>query len=321
MGLVKYKSNFNLRRQKAKLHIIFTKFKSNTLKMMTKQVKIKLWVILVMGIVTLTMYSCSSDSIITQIFSNEVTAKDRLDSANAQAKLEYGDSTDLVLIYGKNVKENGKTDITAFTILTSGSLDSIGTWIYTYKSPGTSSFRLYAPDPVPGQTDCINLTQFFNPLDLLSLIADTSAANIIEGALQLIINSNIKITTPPGVLIDSDAALNYANTESQIIKFDANFNPSISTTNGNIFFQTGTNKEINMFLIPAAGTLNLPAFIQELFGFPSDVWIVNYKKTNTNGITENMVLATVVQTNQTMGISSIPGFSSRVINLSKFFAN
>ena len=76
-----------------------------------------------------------------------------------------------------------------------------------------------------------------------------------------------------------------------------------------------------MFLIPAAGTLNLPAFIQELFGFPNDVWIVNYKKTNSQGVTENMVLATVVQSNQTMGISSIPGFSSRVINLSKFFAN
>jgi hypothetical protein len=266
-------------------------------------------------------YSCSSDSILTQIFSNEVTALERLDSANAQAKREYGDSTDLVLIYGRNVKTNGKADMSALEIITSGNLDSVGSWIYTYKAPGSSSFRLYTPDPVPGQTDCINLTQFFNPLDLLSLIADTSAANIIEGALELIINSNLKITTNPNDLIDSDIALNLANTESQIIKFNANFDPSISTTNGNLFFQTGTEKQVNVFLIPAAGTLNLPSFITELFGFPEDLWIVNYKKKNTQGQEESMVLATVVRSNQTMGLTNFPGFNSRVINLSKFFAN
>lgn len=266
-------------------------------------------------------YSCSSDSILTQIFSNEVTALERLDSANAQAKREYGDSTELVLIYGRNVKTNGKADMSALEIITSGNLDSVGSWVYTFKAPGSSSFRLYTPDPIPGQTDCINLTEFFNPLDLLNLIADTSAANIIEGALELVINSNLKITTPRNLLIDSDAALNLANTETQIIKFNSNFDPSISTTNGNIFFQSGTSKEVNVFLIPAAGTLNLPAFITELFGFPADLWIVNYKKINTQGNPESMILATVVQSNQTMGLSNISGFNSRVINLSKFFAN
>jgi hypothetical protein len=155
----------------------------------------------------------------------------------------------------------------------------------------------------------------------LNLIADTSAANIVKGALELIVNSNIKITTPPSLLIDSDAALNLANTENQIIKFNANFDPSISTTNGNIFFQTGTNKKINVFLIPAGGTLNLPAFISELFGFPADLWIVNYTKTNSGGQTENMILATVVQSNQTMELTNISGFNSKVINLSKFFGN
>ena len=235
-------------------------------------------VILVLGLISLSLWSCNSENVITQIFSNEITAKDRLDSANAQSKRDYGDTTDMVMIYGRNVTVEGKTDLTALTILTSGNLDSIGTWVYVYKSGSTSSFRLYAPDPIPGQTDCVNLTQFFNPLDLLSLISDTSAANIIRGALDLIISSNIKITTPPGLLIDSDVALNLANTESQIIKFNSSFTPSISSTNGNIFFQTGTNKKINVFLIPAAGTLNLPVYISELITFPADLWIVNYTK-------------------------------------------
>ena len=278
-------------------------------------------VILVLGLISLSLWSCNSENVITQIFSNEITAKDRLDSANAQSKRDYGDTTDMVMIYGRNVTVEGKTDLTALTILTSGNLDSIGTWVYVYKSGSTSSFRLYAPDPIPGQTDCVNLTQFFNPLDLLNLISDTSAANIIRGALDLIISSNIKITTPPGLLIDSDQALQLANTESQIIKFNSSFTPSISSTNGNIFFQTGTNKKINVFLIPAAGTLNLPVYITQLVSFPADLWIVNYTKTNTSGQTENMVLATVVQSNQSMGLTSIPGFSSRVINLSKFFSN
>ena len=289
--------------------------------MMKPQFRRQFTILMLLGLITISLYSCNSENILTQIFSNEITAKERLDSANAQAKREYGDSTDLVMIYGRNVNTEGKAEMSAIDILINGDLDSVGTWVYAYKSGSNNSFRLYSPDPVPGQTDCINLTQFFNPLDLLSLIADTSAANIIEGALELVINSNLKITTPPALLIDSDAALNLANTENQIIKFNANFDPSISTTNGNIFFQTGTNKKINVFLIPAAGTLNLPAFINELFGFPADLWIVNYTKTNSGGQTENMILATVVQSNQTMGLSNISGFNSRVINLSKFFGN
>lgn len=289
--------------------------------MMKPQFRRQFTILMLLGLITISLYSCNSENILTQIFSNEITAKERLDSANAQAKREYGDSTDLVMIYGRNVNTEGKAEMSAIDILINGDLDSVGTWVYAYKSGSNNSFRLYSPDPVPGQTDCINLTQFFNPLDLLNLIADTSAANIIEGALELVINSNLKITTPPALLIDSDAALNLANTENQIIKFNANFDPSISTTNGNIFFQTGTNKKINVFLIPAAGTLNLPAFINELFGFPADLWIVNYTKTNSGGQTENMILATVVQSNQTMGLSNISGFNSRVINLSKFFGN
>lgn len=274
-----------------------------------------------LGLVSISLYACNSENIITQIFSNEITAKERLDSANAQAKREYGDSTDLVMIYGRNVNTEGKAEMSAIDILINGNLDSVGTWVYAFKSGSNNSFRLYSPDPIPGQTDCINLTQFFNPLDLLNLIADTSAANIIEGALELVINSNLKITTPPALLIDSDAALSLANNETQIIKFNSNFDPSISTTNGNIFFQSGSNKSVNVFLIPAAGTLNLPAFISELFGFPADLWIVNYTKTNTGGQKENMILATVVQSNQTMGLTNISGFNSKVINLSKFFGN
>ena len=265
--------------------------------------------------------SCNSSDIVSDIISNNITAKDRIDSANAQAEREYGSNTDMVLLYGKNVNTEGETNITALDILLNGNLDSIGTWLYVYKAQGDTTFRLYAPNPVPGARDCINLTQYFNIFSLLNLIQDTSAANIVRGALELIISSNIKITTPTNLLIDSDDAMNIANTEQQIIKFDSSFDPSISTTNGNVFFQTGSDKEINVFLLPAAGTLNLPTYIQELFGFPNDLWVVNYKKKNGNGETENLVLATIVQNGQTMGLNGYPGLSTRVINLSKFFNN
>ena len=86
-----------------------------------------------------------------------------------------------------------------------------------------------------------------------------------------------------------------------------------------MFNSTGTNPTTNMFLIPALGGLNLPMFIRnpQLSGFPNDLWIVNYNKTNTSNVNENLVLATVVQSDQIMIIPPPVNITSKVINLSK----
>ncbi len=261
--------------------------------------------------------SCGNESSnpIIQIFSNEVSAKQRLDSANAQATRKYGTSVKLVLIVGKNVKSDGKTDISTLTVLTNP--DSIGAWLYVYKSPGDSSLRIYTPNPLPGANDCIELTALFNINSLLALMQDTSSKNLVSGALNLILTSSINISTPSSSLMDSDTSLNLANTTNPIIRFDSSFVPDTSHLNGNAFFADGTNKTVNMFLVPAGGTLNLPNYIQNLIGFPPDLWIVNYKKTDLTNTQRNLVLGTVVQSNQTMGISQL-GLTSRVINLSKY---
>lgn len=258
--------------------------------------------------------SCGNESnIITQIFSNEVTAKQRLDSANAQAIRKYGPSIKLVLILGKNVKSDGKTDISTLTAITNP--DSVGAWLYVYKAPADTSLRIYTPNPLPGASDCIELTALFNMNSLLGLIQDTSAKNIVLGGLNLILSQNLSITTQTSYLLDSDSSLNLANTTSPIIRFDSSFIPAASSLNGNAFFSSGSNKTINMFLVPAGGTLHIPSFINTLTGFPPDLWIVNYKKTDTGST--NLILGTVVQSNETMGISTL-GLTSRVINLSKY---
>jgi hypothetical protein len=261
------------------------------------------------------IYNACSDNTITQIFSNEVSAKQRMDSANAQATRKYGVNTKLVMIFGKNVKANGKTDISTLTAATSP--DSLGAWLYIFRVPGdTANLRVYTPNPLPGSSDCIELTQFFNVSTVLTLIQDTTARNIVSGALTLLTNANISITTSTSNLIDSPDALSLANTTNPVIKFDQNFNPSASSVNGSTFFSTGTNQTINIMLIPAVGTLHLPDFIQNLTGFPNDLWIVNYNKTNTVNVQENLILGTVVQSNQVMVIPTV--VSSKVINLSKF---
>jgi hypothetical protein len=265
--------------------------------------------------ISIAITSCNSD-IVSDIISNEVTAKDRLDSAISQEHRERPNSQ-LVLIFGRNVKPNGKTDMTALNVILNGNTESIGSWLYVFKSPNDTSIKVYTPNPTPGARDCINLTAFFDINTIVNLIPDTSAANIIKGALQLVNGANtIKINTPTDALIDSDASLNIANNTSPILKFNSNYQLSQSTTNGNKFFQSGTQQTINMFLIPAAGTLNLPDFIQDLIGFPQDVWISNYKK-NLSGIQKNLVLATIVQNNQLMGINGTQ-FRTKVINVSKF---
>ncbi len=256
--------------------------------------------------------SCSNNNPITQIFSNDVAATDRLDSANAQALQNYGTGVKLVLIFGKNVKSNGKTDISTLSAITSP--DSIGAWLYIYRSPVDSSLKVYTPDPLPGASDCIELTAIFNTNIILSLITDTTAKNIVSGALSLLTTAGVSITTPANVLLNSNVSLNLANTANPIIKFNSSFIPGISSLNGNSFLSTGTNQSRNMFLIPAVGTLNLPNYILNFTGFPNDLWIVNYKKTDSGNNTQNLILGTIVQSGEIMSVS---GISSTVINLSK----
>ena len=277
------------------------------------------FLLLILPVVMITAYlfsSCGVSDVVTQIFSNEVAAKDRLDSANAQATRTYGPNAKLVMIFGKNVKSNGKTDMTLLTAITS--LDSIGSWLYVYRTGSTAnSFKVYTPNPLPGSSSNIELTSILDFSTLLNLIADTSARNTVSSALGFIASSNIGITTPPVSLVNSDVSLGYANTTNPVIKFDANYSPSASSLNGSAFFSTGTNQTTNMFLIPAAGALNIPQFISDLAGFPADLWLVNYKKTNSSNQTENLIVGTVVQSNQVMGIPRI-SITSKVINISKY---
>ncbi len=282
---------------------------------MLKRLILPLFMISLITVLSFQFSSCSPEDIINNITTVEVTAKDRLDSANAQATRKYGTGTNLVLIMGKNVKANGKTELSLLTAATNP--DSIGAWLYIYRAPSDTSLKVYTPNPIPLTSDCIELTALFNTNQLLNLIQDTSARNMISGALNLVISQNIFIATSTPTLLNSDASINLAATTNPIIKFDTSFIPSSSSLNGNAFFSTGTNQTRNMILMPAAGTLNLPVFITGLTGFPADLWIVQYKKTNSLSQTENLILGTVVQSGQMIGVPLI-GLQSPVINLSKY---
>jgi len=282
---------------------------------MLKRLILPLFLITAVTVLSFQLQGCSTDDIINAVTKNEVTAKDRLDSANAQATRTYGANTKLVLIMGKNVLANGKTEISLINSISDPS--SIGAWLYVYRVPADTSLRIYTPNPLPTATDCIELTALFNTNQLLSLIQDTSARGLISGALDLIISTDLSISTTPSALINSDASMSLSFSTSPVIKFNDNFIPASSTMNGSKFFQTGTNQTRNMILIPAAGTLGLPTFITELSGFPLDLWIVQYNKTNTSNQSESLILGTVVSSGQVMGIQNL-GLSSTVINLSKY---
>jgi len=271
-------------------------------------------------LLTIILSSCS-DNIVNDLISNKITAKDRIDSAYAQARRTYSPSVKLVMVFGKNVlidgTDAGRTDIT----LTSGITDpnNIGAWLYIFKKPGSNDLAVYTPNPTPGARDCIELTSVFNFNTVLSLIADTSAKNIVSGCLNLITNSNFQISTGMDSLVNSDVAYGYAYNYSPVIKFNSSFTPSSSNVNGStLFSQTGTNKTANMFLLPALGTmrLDLPQYISNLVGLPQDLWIVNYKM-DVNGSTQNYIFGTVVRSDQNMGISAL-GLISKAINISKF---
>lgn len=266
------------------------------------------------SIFVLSLSSCNNtvESIINTVTTVEVTAKERLDSANAQATRKYGASTKLVLIMGRNVNANGKTTLSVLNSVANP--DTISAWLYVYRVPTDTSLRIYTPNPLITANDCIELTAFFNPNQLISLIQDTTARNIISGAFSVVTSANVGITTSPSVLLNSDAALNLANATNPIIKFNSSFVPDTSHMNGSIFLSGSTSQSRNMFLIPAAGTLNLPSYITNLTGFPADLWVVQYKRTNA-GVQQSLILGTVVQSGQLMGVPI--GIQSPVINLSK----
>ncbi len=281
---------------------------------MLKRLILPLFLITAVTVLSFQLQGCSTDDIINAVTKNEVTAKDRLDSANAQATRTYGPNTKLVLILGKNVQANGKTELSLINSISDPS--SIGAWLYVYRAPSDTSLKIYTPNPVPTTSDCIELTAFFDTNQLLSLIQDTSARGLISGALDLVISTNLFIATSTPTLLNSDASISLAASTNPIIKFDQNFFPDTSSLNGNTFFSTGSEQTRNMILMPAAGTLNLPSFITDLTGFPADLWIVQYKKTNSLNQTESLILGTVVQSGQMMGVPI--GIQSPVINLSKY---
>lgn len=266
------------------------------------------------SIFVLSLSSCNNtvESIINAVTTVEVTAKERLDSANAQATRKYGASTKLVLIMGRNVNTNGKTTLSVLNSVANP--DTISAWLYVYRVPSDTSLRIYTPNPLITANDCIELTAFFNPNQLISLIQDTTARNIISGAFSVVTSANVGITTSPSVLLNSDASLNLANATNPIIKFNSSFVPDTSHMNGSIFLSGSSSQSRNMFLIPAAGTLNLPSYITNLTGFPADLWVVQYKRTNS-GVQQSLILGTVVQSGQLMGVPI--GIQSAVINLSK----
>jgi len=276
--------------------------------------------VFVLLLIAVSLYSCSDNAVnvINDLVSNKITAKERLDSAYAQAQRKYSPSTQLVMVFGKNVlydgTDAGKTDISITTTLSDP--NTLGAWLYIFKKPGTDTLAVYTPNPIPGARDCIELTSLFSTNTIISLIADTSARNIVSGALGMITNSNFHIKTNLSNLVNSDVSYGYSYSSNPIIKFNSGFLPSSSAFNGSTFFgQSGTNKTVNMFLVPGLGTLNLPSYISTLTGFPQDLWIVNYKLDNGGG-TQNFIAGTVVESNQLMGITGL--LTSKVINLSKY---
>src|SRR5438045_986604 len=105
-------------------------------------------------VVTFILSSCDDSGVLLPV-TTSVAAKDRLDSANAQATRKYGVGTSLLLIFGKNVKPDGTTDL-----VNTANIDSIGAWLYIYRAANDtiSPFKIFTPDPLPSTTDCIELT-------------------------------------------------------------------------------------------------------------------------------------------------------------------
>jgi hypothetical protein len=249
--------------------------------------------------------SCDDSGILNPAVPTHIGATDRLPATNSQVAAEYGANTKLVMIFGRNVNSDGTTDVSKLTLPTT-SLDSIGAWIYVYRPDSlTPVFKLFTPNPDSTQSNCIELTSAFTINSFVGLITDTSARSRISNSLLTTVTLNIGITTPTAALLNSTTSIYLSDTVNPLIKFDSVYHTSPSTYTGNVFNNTGSNKTQNMFLIPASGTLNMTTFIPTMTGYPPDIWIVNFSKLDNNNVLQNLVIGTIVQSNQSMIIPGV----------------
>lgn len=167
-------------------------------------------------IICLTLYSCSEETF-DILPDRNITAKQKISSVLAKARLGFASDAKITGIYGRNVNINGTVDLLS---------SSIQTFVYVVQSDMQGSNEFYVPvygaDPVKSP---INFSS------MLSLIQDSTARGIVGSALGLLSSISINESAQ---YEDSPWAVNIA-----------------MQNGGSQFLNQNTNARIDLFLLPS----------------------------------------------------------------------
>lgn len=168
-------------------------------------------------LIALLFTACSEEENPTNILDSTITAKQKTSEIITAGQQDMASDAQLSAIYGRNVATDGTIDLLK-------PQDNI--FVYAVNSASTSSTEFYIP--------VYGLSPVQSPLDfnsVLSVVQDTTASNILEGAFALLSNTSISTSaTYP----DSPEAMSTA-----------------LQNGGSAFMSQNSGTRIDMYLFPS----------------------------------------------------------------------
>lgn len=210
---------------------------------------------ILIGIATLSFFSCSEDNSIENLLGTTITAKTKISEVQTSAKANFASDAKISAIYGRNVGKEGTVNLL--------NIDSLTAFVYVVNSASKEQTKVYFPVPVYGVMESpVGLD------DMLSLISDASARNTVSGMLGAVANVSFE-DAALAASDDSPAAISKVLAKNDAktfmsgnsgVKIDVLLIPSVSLTSSSsadwiINLYTPTSSKV--FWIHKEGSIEL----------------------------------------------------------------
>jgi len=210
----------------------------------------KKYMLIMITLFMLVLISCNVNDLVSEVANGKITAKEKLGEVINKAKSDFAGDSKLAVIYGRNVNSSGEIDLLDENVASK--------FYYIVQSDSVAGVnageanQIYIP---VFKSDPIRSPLNFN--DILSLIKDQNAKDIVDGAFGVI--GTVGISTSASYS-DSPVALSTLLSRDDVKSFRT-LNPA---------------SQIDMFLFPSKS-------INDTLGTTNAAdWVVNFYAANSS---------------------------------------
>jgi len=210
----------------------------------------KKYMLIMITLLVYVLISCNVNDLVSEVANGKITAKEKLGEVINKAKSDFARDSKLAVIYGRDVSTSGEIDLLDDNV--------VSKFYYIVQSDSVAGVnageanQIYIP---VFKSDPLRSPLNFN--DILSLIKDQNAKDIVDGAFGVI--GTVGISTSASYS-DSPAALNTLLSRDDVKSFRT-LNPA---------------SRIDMFLFPSKS-------INDTLGTTNAAdWVVNFYASNAS---------------------------------------